>query len=429
VPEPTAESAPVADVATELEDEPLGRNRDFRVVVFSQAVSALGDAVTFTALPLLVLALTGSGLAMGSVAAIQAFADFLSATFAGAIADRSDRKRMMVGADLGRAVLTSLIPLSVLLDGPTLAIIVAVAAPMSVLRSLFMAGYISSVPALVGRSHLARANGIFETVASASYVVGPLIAGVLAATIGPGPTLAIDATSFAISALGLFLVRRPLRAPADRPPSRIVDDIREGFGYVARDPVLRSAILLFGLGTMALAPLGVAVTVRITRDLGLSAAVLGVVLAAFSIGTIGGGLAASRLGRHVNVAAVLLGAMVGMGLGNVGVAAFDQPPLFVASALVAGFAESILVVIYVTLRTTYSPDRLLGRIGSTARAISLGLQPIGLLIGGLLIDTIGGTATMAVMGIALCVLAIAFAPVRALRTASLAKRPSAPVSA
>jgi ENTS family enterobactin (siderophore) exporter len=385
----------------------------------------VGDAVSVTALPLLVLALTGSGLVMGSVAAIQAFADFLSGLFAGAIADRGDRKRMMVGADLGRALLTALIPLSVLLGGPTMVIVVAVAAPMSVLRSLFMAGYIASVPALVGRSHLARANGIVETVASASFVIGPLVAGVLAASIGPGPTLAIDALSFAISSLGLFLVRRPLRAPADRPPSRIVDDIREGFRYVARDPVLRAAILLFGLGTMALSPLGVALTVRITRDLGLSAAALGVVLAAFSIGTIGGGLAASRLGRHVNVAAVLLAALAGLGLGNVGVAGFDQPPLFVASALAAGIAESVLVVTYVTLRTTYSPDRLLGRIGSTARVISLGLQPIGLLIGGFLIDAIGGTATMAVMGIALCLLAIAFVPVRALRTASLAPRPSA----
>lgn len=418
--EPTAD--PLTDRPPEPVDEPLGRNRDFRVVLGSQAVSALGDAVSFTALPLLVLALTGSGVAMGSVAAITAFSDFLFATFAGAIADRGDRKRMMVGADVGRAILTALIPLSVAVGGPTIGVIVAVAAPMSILRSLFMAGWIASLPALVGRPNLGRANAIVETVASTSFILGPLIAGVLAASIGPGPTLAIDALSYAVSATGLFLVRRPLRAPADRPPSRIRDDIREGFLYVARSPLLRSAILMFGLATMVISPITLAATVRITRDLGLSAVVLGVVLAAYSIGTVVGALGATRLRARMSVAPILLGGILGMGLGLIGIATFDQPPVFVGFAVLAGVAELILVVTYVTLRTAYSPDRLLGRIGSTARTISLGLQPIGLLIGGILIDTIGGTLTMAVLGGALCVVALVFVPVKALRAASLGPR-------
>ena len=88
-------------------DEPLARNRDFRVLLSSQGVSALGDAVSFTALPLLVLALTGSGLAMGIVGALQTLPDLVFGMVAGALADRHDRKRMMFLADLGRAVLTA----------------------------------------------------------------------------------------------------------------------------------------------------------------------------------------------------------------------------------------------------------------------------------------------------------------------------------
>jgi hypothetical protein len=79
---------------------------------------------------------------------------------AGAIADRTDPKRMMLVADLGRAALTALIPLSAILDGPTLVVILVVAVPLSVLRSFFMAGYTASVPALVGRSQIARANSL-----------------------------------------------------------------------------------------------------------------------------------------------------------------------------------------------------------------------------------------------------------------------------
>ena len=226
--------------------EPLSRNRDFKVLLSTQGVSSLGDAVSFTALPLLVLALTGSGLAMGVVGALQTLPDLVFGMVAGALADRNDRKRMMFLADLGRAVLTALIPLSVYLGGPTMAVILVVAAPMSVLRSFFLAGYTASVPALVGRSLMARANSYFEAVYSLGYIVGPAIAGLLATTIGPGATLAIDAASFALSALGLLFVRRDLRAPVDRPRQRLLTDIREGIDYIAGQPVLRAAILFWG---------------------------------------------------------------------------------------------------------------------------------------------------------------------------------------
>ena len=139
-------------------EESLGRNHDFRALLSTQGVSSIGDAVSFTALPLLVFALTGSGAAMGVVGALQTLPDLIFGMIAGALADRSDRKRMMFVADAGRAMLTALIPISVWLGGPTLAVILVVAAPMSVLRSLFLAGYTASVPAIVGRSQLARAN-------------------------------------------------------------------------------------------------------------------------------------------------------------------------------------------------------------------------------------------------------------------------------
>ncbi|HEV8544760.1 MAG TPA: hypothetical protein VGQ64_00575 [Candidatus Limnocylindrales bacterium] len=140
-------------------DEPLSRNRDFTTLLVSQSVSAAGDAVSATALPLLVLALTGSGLAMGIVGAINTGADFIVGTFAGAMADRGDRKRMMFGADLGRALFTALIPLSDLVHGPTMLVILLVSAPLAILRGFFRAGYLASMPNLVGRSQLARGNG------------------------------------------------------------------------------------------------------------------------------------------------------------------------------------------------------------------------------------------------------------------------------
>jgi MFS transporter, ENTS family, enterobactin (siderophore) exporter len=402
---------------------PLSKNHDFRVLLTSQGVSALGDAVSFTALPLLVLALTGSGLMMGIVGALSMLPDLFFGMIAGALADRSDRRRMMFLADLGRAALTALIPISVLLGGPTMAVILVVTAPMSILRAFFLAGYTASVPILVGRSQLARANSIFEAVYSFGYIIGPAFAGFLAATIGPGMTLAIDAVSFALSSLALAFMHRDLRAQIDRPASSLVADIREGIEFIVHHPVLRPMILYWGLVSITTAPLVAALTVHVTRDLGQNATVLGLVLTAYGIGTVVGALLTARASRHA-VAPFLLGGTLTTGVLLTVVARVEQIPLLLGAASIAGIAQSVVLVTYLTARSNLSPDALLGRVGSTARTISLGLQPIGMLAGGALIDLTDGSTTIAVMGLILIGLTLAFAPVGALRRASTL--PSAP---
>jgi MFS family permease len=392
-------------------------------LLVSQSVSAGGDAVSTTALPLLVLALTGSGLAMGVVSAVTTGADFVMGTVAGAYADRGDRKRMMLLADVGRAAFTALIPLSVLLRLPTMAVVILVAAPLAILRGFFRAGYLAAMPNLVGRSQLARGNGILEGAGAAAFVVGPAVAAFLVTVVGPGPTLALDAASFAVSALGLFLIDRELKAPADRPPSRMVDDIREGIVYIARNPVLRTAIALFALSATCLIPVTAAMTFRLVRDLGLGPGAFGLTLSGLGVGTLVGALTASRLGPSTNVARVLVGSVVLMGAPIAGSALVDSlPPIVLLSAL-SGAGEAALIVVYVSIRAANSPEALVGRIGSTARTITLGLGPIGSLVGGVLIDTVGGTATLAIIGLAACATGLAFSRAAALRAASLSGRP------
>ena len=402
-------------------EEPLGRNRDFKALLSTQGVSSIGDAVSFTALPLLVFALTGSGAAMGLVGALQTLPDLLFGMVAGALADRSDRKRMMFLADVGRALLTALIPISVWLGGPTIVVILIVAAPMSILRSLFLAGYTASVPAIVGRSQLARANALFEAVYSTGYIFGPAVAGILSTLIGPGPTLAIDAVSFLLSGLGLFLVRRQLVAPTDRPETHILTDIREGIDFIVRHPTLRSAIGFWGIVSISTAPLVPALTVYITRDLNFEDWVLGLLLAAYGAGTVSGALAISRR-RRGSAGPMLLGGNLARGLLLIGIGVAGRVELLLPLGFVAGIADSAVLVTYLTLRTAHSPDALLGRIGSTARTISLGLQPVGMLAGGLLIDATNGATTIVAMGVLVAAMSLVFAPIGALRHASLAPR-------
>jgi MFS family permease len=408
-PEATPEAPPAS----------LRRNRDFLIVLFGQGISSFGDSISNTAMPLLVLALTGSGFAMGIVGVLSTLPDLLVGLPAGAYADRWDRRKMMLGADLGRAVLTAIVPISVWLDGPTLAVIIGVAFPLNVLRVLWLAAYTAAVPGLVGRGQVPRANGLFEAVFNIGWIVGPALAGLLAAAIGPGPTIAIDAVTFLVSAVSLLFIRRPLRPERRAERTHIVADVREGIGFVVRQPTLRAVIALWTTMSVVTAGLTSVLIFYVTIDRDLGTEVVGFVLSAFAVGSLGGSLLAARLAPRAVGPVMLLGA-AGTGVTLI-VFVGASVPVMVVGALLAGILNANVLVAYISLRTLLSPDALLGRVGATARTMSVGLMPIGALVAGIALDTIGGGATLAVMGVLLVAATAGFALLPDVRGARISR--------
>jgi predicted MFS family arabinose efflux permease len=337
---------------------------------------------------------------------------------AGAFADRSDRRRMMLLADLGRAVLTALIPLSAILGIPTMGVILVIAAPESVLGTIFLAAYTAATPALVGRSRIGTATAVFEAVYSFGYILGPIIAGILVGVVGPTTTLGIDAVSFIASAIALSMVRRPLVAPPDRPPTHILTDVREGIAYVAGHPMLRPLLGFWTTVSIVSAPLVPVLTFLITRDRGFSATSFGAILAAFGVGTVLGSLLTVRLVRGRAGWVMLSG---NLARGGILVAAAFAPTvlLILPLAFAAGLADSLVLVTYISVRAAAAPDELIGRIGSTMRTISVGLQPIGMVVGGAVLDIGHGTATLAGMGALLILISLVSAMSPALRDVHL----------
>jgi predicted MFS family arabinose efflux permease len=188
--------------------------------------------------------------------------------------------------------------------------------------------------------------------------------------------------------------------------------------------VLRAVIPLFATTNALLAPVAAAMTFRIVRDLGQSPAAFGLTLTGLGVGALLGALFASRLGPGTNVGRVMIVAVLVMGLPLIAAAVIGSLPAIVGLTALSGIGESTLTVLYVSVRAASSPDKLLGRIASTARVMALGLMPIGSLVGGLLIDHVGGTMTLALLGSGICLLALAFTQVRALGRASFAPRPA-----
>ena len=378
----------------------LWRNRDFKIVLGGQGLSALGDAVNFTALPLLVLALTGSGVAMGVVGVLQTLPDLFLGLVAGAYADRHDRRRMIIYGDFGRALLTALIPISYWLGLPTMTVILLVTAPINVLRVFWLAAWTAAVPSLVGRDMVGRASGISEAFFSLAFIVGPALAGILVGIVGPAPTLAIDAASFLVSVTAFRFVRRPLQAETPTGGVRLRDDVMEGVRYVWRHPTLRALIALWGAASIVSSPINAAVIFTMRIDHGYPPELIGVVLSTFAGGYLIGSLLTSYLARG-RLGLYMIGGTV---LGGLAIGAFglvSELPFLIVLAAVVGLSEALVLISYLTLRTTIPPDRLLGRVGSTARMITVGLAPLGFLAGGALLDAVSGPTTLVLIGAAL----------------------------
>lgn len=408
-----------------MSDRGLWGDRDFRLVLGGQAVSAFGDAVTFTALPLMVVALTGSGVAMGIVGVLSTLPDLLFGLPAGALADRWDRRRLIIGADLGRALLTALIPLAYLLGLPIVPVILLVVFPINCLRALFLAGWTSMMPALVGRDQVGRASSYTEAVFSLSFIVGPALAGILVSTIGPGPTLLIDAGTFVFSAVAMTFVHRTLRADRKGEQPHLVRDIGDGLRYLVHQPTLRVAVGFAGLVSVTTAPLTAAAIFFLTVDRGAPSEAVGLMLALFSVGYLAGALIAGRLTKGP-LGRLMLVANLG---GAVAIAVFalvDQPIAQGAAVFVAGTTQALWLIPYITLRSTITPDRLLGRVSATSRMVSLGLQPIGMFLGGLALDAVGGSATLVAMAILASLISALFLLSGSLRDARAPRGPNLP---
>ena len=140
------------------------------------------------------------------------------------------------------------------------------------------------------------------------WIIGPALAGLLAATIGPGATIAIDAVTFLISAVAILLVRRPLRAERLE-ETHLLADIREGIRFVAHEPTLRAVLALWTTTSIITAGLTTALIFYLTIDRGLGAGVVGLVLSAFAVGSLAGSVVAAHfafkpVGRVMLVGAV-----------------------------------------------------------------------------------------------------------------------------
>ena len=171
----------------------------------AQTLSVAGDSFALIAVPLLVLRATGSVAQMGLLTGAAGAAAVVAGIFAGILADRLDRWILMAACDLARMLLYGLIPLAWAFH-PQVWLLYVILPLCAAIGMVFQVGYVTVVPALSGPARITEANGMLYAAQSVAAVTGPLLAGLISAVLGPANAIAVDAASFAVSALGVLVV-------------------------------------------------------------------------------------------------------------------------------------------------------------------------------------------------------------------------------
>ena len=418
----------------------LWRHRDFLSLWGAETISQFGSQVSFLALPLVaILVLEESAFNVAALTSLQ-FLPFLLFTLpAGVWVDRLRRKPILVLGDLGRAVALLSVPLAHWFGTLTIWHLFVVAFVHGVCTVFFDVAYQSYLPALVGRDQVVEGNAKLEISRAAANIGGPGMAGGLVAALSAPVAVVLDAFSFLASALLLGGIRKQEEAPARADRRSLRHELVEGLRYVFGHPYQRTMIAMTALSNFFGQVVFSILLVYAVRELGLSAATIGIVLAVGNLGTLASALTAKRIGERLGVGRTILLASCLFGPGTLLIALAPQDnaiPFILASMMVIGFGGILYNVTAISLIQAITPDRILGRANASRRFVVWGVVPLGGFTGGALAAVIGLRETMVVgaIGGLLTIIPILVSPLRSVgkmselepQSSSIASASSAP---
>ncbi|MGK4582682.1 MFS transporter [Kitasatospora sp. HPMI-4] len=363
----------------------LRANRDFRRLWIGSAVSTLGSQMSLIAFPLLVLSLGGGATQAGLLGSCSLVTRMVCRLPAGQLADRMDRRRLMIGADLVRLVAVGSIPLAAGLGPLGYPQLLAVAVVEGVATAVFSPAGLIAVRDVVPDEHLSDALAKDQAALAATGLVGPFLGGWLFGLDRVLPFTA-DALSYAVSAwLLLRMVTRPRPAAGDGPAD---DGATAGLRWLLGQPDLMRAMAFGALLNLVGGAADVAMVVTL-RDTGTGGTTIGVVMACAGVGAVLGSLAAPRVMKLLPPSRLFL--LIGtVWSGGLAVVALTQQPWLVGPLLVllilltppAGIVVGQALI-------SRSPRELLGRVSTAANLLIAGLAALGPMLAGTLLDGLG----------------------------------------
>jgi MFS family permease len=376
---------------------------NYRRYFTGQAISLIGTWMQTTAQVWLVLQLTGSATDLGFVVALQTLPVLLLGPYGGLVADRIDKRRLMVVLQSLMGVQALVLALLTLTGRVTYYDVCILALLLGLNNCFENPSRQAFVLEMVGPDELRNAVSLNSTLVNAARAVGPAVAGVLIATVGEGWCFLLNAASFAAVVGSLMTMDRTLLRPS-RPTARARGQLREGFRYVARTPELGIPLVMMGLVGMLAYNFQVTLPVVAKQVFGGDARTFGLMTAAMGIGAVGGGLVSAARGKTGSRPLVITAFAFGVVI-LVAALAPTLPVEFAALGLVGFASVSFLAMANSTLQLGAAPQ-MRGRVMSLWSLAFLGSTPIGGPVVGWITSMEGARVGLAVGGVSCLVAAV-----------------------
>jgi MFS family permease len=386
------------------------RVRNFRLFFFGQFVSMTGTWMTMVAQTLLALDLGATGVTLGLLAACQFGPVLLLGAFAGTIADRAQKRRLLLWVQTGAMFQSAALGLVVLTGHATIPIIMVLASIQGLLTAFDNPTRRSLVVEMVPTSDIPNAVSLNSTIMTGSRVLGPALAGVAVATVGYAWCFLIDSVSY-LGVIGGILAMNAKELFPSPPAVRAKRQVRQGLQYVWSLPHLRiPMVMMLVTGTLAF-NFSVTLPLLATGPLGGSETSYTWLLSATSLGSLIGALATAR--RREVPSSHVIGSTFVFGAGMLAVAAAPNLALALVAALVSGLGAMGFMTSSTALIQILGDPTFRGRVLALQSMVFLGTTPIGGPIVGWVADVAGPRAAVGVG--ALACLAAAFWGQRAWR--------------
>ena len=390
-------------------------SRTFALFYTGQTLGYLGDGLRTIAIPLLVFHLTGSAVSLSITYALEFAPYAFFSVIGGSLADRLDRRKLMIACDAARFVIMTLFVVTYARGIMTIPLLYAGILVLAICGSVFLGGQSTSIPFILGKDRAKQAVSALVATEQAVNLVGPPLGGALFALTGPLPALAINALTY-LASQGTLAAVKTLgpENPSGLPTwTEIRDDIAAGFRFVAADRAmawlcaLQTVMNFFGLmGFAAIIPF-LKVTLAATDQ------EVGIAFGTFALGAMAGSVVAGRAHWHFGQAlwiATLIDGLVWMPLAFIHV--LPVAIVFIAASSACG---TFAITNIIAWRMRVIPEELVGRVfGAIRLIVILGTAP-GAIAGGLIAQRCGPPAAIFVSGIGYLIGAIGVATIKEIR--------------
>lgn len=385
----------------------------YRRYWLGQAVSQLGDRIHSLALLWIVYKWTGSGLIVGLVMVAASLPGVLAGPFAGQVADRMDRRHLMIAADAVRGIGVSWLAWRASTGALGMTEILLVTVLLSLGAAFFNPAALSAIPGLVPTEKLSAANAMNQLSASASAVVGPLAGTALIALIGVPLAFAANACSYVISALLLLSVTFGPQIKAQG--KSFLADMREGWAEARANPLVMRLLLPVVVTNFFFSAVVVLVPILAEKIYQSGSTGMGILMSAYGGGMLLGVLGITTLRRLSQSGSIVIWGLGGIGAGFLLMGSLFFMPLTAGGLLVAGFSLNVVNIALITVYQLAVPDSSRGRVFGLVTALSLSMQPIAYGVMGALSDLLAPRIILLVSGVAIALVALSLRNVQELK--------------